>query len=333
MSCIRNVLAWIAAAAALVISSEGRAQDFFDTLFGPASPSFERGVGGDYSYSATSDERGLHAGRSWKQRVEKRRAELKSGSKQTLAVAANVDTEASSGHGFCVRTCDGYYFPLITSGRATKQQSCEYACPSAPMAVYEGSTIETAQNLGGEKYTSLSAAFSFRDKTTQNCSCNPPEHAQSFSMRLLGEDLSLRTGDIVFGDHGAFVYQGSKFVPFERSSLLSSGTRAKIRALLVEQRMRPEADPRNTYASEAIQAVRGEAKDAVRRLAPVGGAETPQTVDVAPKENFSASLFSVALIFIIGAGILTSAAKMVNVVMKKGKPGAPAKRLERLAKL
>jgi Protein of unknown function (DUF2865) len=184
MSCVQNVLAMIAAAAALMISSEGRAQDFFDTLFGAVAPSYQRGVGGDYSYPAPSEGRGLHADRSGKRRAGNRRAELKSGSKKTLAVGARADAVASRADGFCVRTCDGYYFPLIKSGRATKQQSCEHACPSAPMAVYEGSTIETAQNLVGEKYTSLSAAFSFRDKTTQKCSCNPPEHAQSLPVAI-----------------------------------------------------------------------------------------------------------------------------------------------------
>jgi len=322
MSCIRNVLALIAAAAALMISAQVQAQDFFDALFGPTSPSPQRGVGGGYSYPATSEGAGLHAGRSWKRRAENRRAGPKSGSKKMLTTGVSTDAEASRGNGFCVRTCDGYYFPLIKSGHATKQQLCEHACPSAPMAVYEGSTIETAQNLVGEKYTSLSVAFSFRDKTTQKCSCNPPEHTQSFSMRILGEDPSLRTGDIVFGDHGAFVYQGSKLVPVERSSLLSSGTRAKIRALLVAGRMRPAADLRQIYASGSVQAVTSEAEVP---LAPFGGAETHQTIEVAPEEHFS--LLGPALIFIVGAGVATF------VSMRKGKPGTPAKRLERLAKL
>ena len=250
---VRSLIMIIAAAALLTTSSELRAQDFFDELFGPATPSPQRAVGTEYSYPQYSGA----VGRSWKRRQDKRHVEhestfrkaAKANAEARKAAEVNAEAEVSQVEWFCVRTCDGYYFPQIKSGGTTKQQSCEHACPSAPMAVYEGSTIEAASSLTGEKYTSLPAAFSFRSNTTQNCSCSPQGRARSFSMRTLSEDPTLRTGDIVFGDRGAFVYQHSKLAPLERSFLLSPKTREKIRSLLVAGRTRPQADVNELQSS------------------------------------------------------------------------------------
>lgn len=142
--------------------------------------------------------------------------------------------------GFCVRTCDGYYFPLIKSSNATRQQSCEFACPSAPMEIYEGSSIEQARNHRGERYASLANAFSFRDKAKENCSCNNPASSQAFFVKLASADPTLRSGDVVVEPTGAFVYSGKRLVPLARADI-SSHNRARLRDLLSRNRReRPE---------------------------------------------------------------------------------------------
>src|SRR3984885_12407654 len=50
---------------------------------------------------------------------------------------------ASSGSGpaFCVRTCDGRYFPLAR-GNASPVAMCQAFCPASPTRVFYGSTID-----------------------------------------------------------------------------------------------------------------------------------------------------------------------------------------------
>jgi len=155
--------------------------------------------------------------------------------------------EPSTG-GYCVRMCDGYFFPLIKSAHATRQQSCEFACPSAPMEIYDGGSIETARNYKGERYTSLKTAFAFRDKASTNCSCNDPKSSQAFFERTALTDPTLRSGDVVVEANGAFVYSGSNLVPLSRASFVSSQIRQRLRSTL----LRNAASKSSTALTEAL---------------------------------------------------------------------------------
>jgi hypothetical protein len=134
--------------------------------------------------------------------------------------------------GFCVRTCDGYFFPLIKSTRATRQQSCQLACPSAPMEVYDGVTIESARNGKGQRYSALSVAFAFRDKANGSCVCNDPQTSQAFFEKTARNDPTLQAGDILVEETGAFVYRGASFVPIGNASFMSATLRNRLHAML-----------------------------------------------------------------------------------------------------
>ncbi len=53
---------------------------------------------------------------------------------------------------YCVRTCDGRYFPLTMRGGATPAQICQSFCPASPTKVFSGSTIDNAIAASGERY-------------------------------------------------------------------------------------------------------------------------------------------------------------------------------------
>ena len=55
----------------------------------------------------------------------------------------------SSGPGFCVRSCDGRYFPLMR-GAASPTQMCQAFCPASPTKVFFGSSIDSAYAASGE---------------------------------------------------------------------------------------------------------------------------------------------------------------------------------------
>lgn len=214
-------VAALLAANLLCAPSPGRAEGgLFDFLFGP-DPTPQRAAprsGGDSAPARRA------RGAVGELRFAKPRDGAQGG-------GASFSTEPNAG-GYCVRTCDGYFFPLIKSAKATRQQSCELACPSAPMEIFDGPTIESARNYKGQRYSSLPVAFAFRDRAKSSCACNDPQTSQAFFERTAQDDPTLQSGDIVVEENGAFVYRGAKLVPLSSASFMPPALRDRLRAML-----------------------------------------------------------------------------------------------------
>ena len=76
----------------------------------------------------------------------------------------------------CVRTCDGYYFPIGYSTRRSLLKVEEAACKSmyfgndAALYVYRtNGDVEDARSLTGERYADKPYAFGFRDSFNASC--------------------------------------------------------------------------------------------------------------------------------------------------------------------
>lgn len=217
--------------------SGASAQDFLQELFGPdPTPSAahrstgHRNEASGYRNGRVRERDRSHGVHGYQPQAERQDEGARSSRGAATVAPRRDDDSASWGNGteFCVRTCDGYFFPLIKSAQQTKQASCEYACPSAPVAYYHGSSIETARNLNGEKYTSLPTAFKFREKVSAGCTCHPPEESQQHSLKIVKNDPTAHSGDIVVEQKGAFVYQGKQAVPIDRSRQVSASVRQNI---------------------------------------------------------------------------------------------------------
>jgi Protein of unknown function (DUF2865) len=68
---------------------------------------------------------------------------------------------AGSGQAFCVRSCDGKYFPLMPAAAAPAQM-CQAFCPASPTRVFFGSGIDGAYSSNGERYADSENAFAYR---------------------------------------------------------------------------------------------------------------------------------------------------------------------------
>src|SRR4051794_14613316 len=55
---------------------------------------------------------------------------------------------SGSGPAFCVRSCDGKYFPLAR-GSVTPVEMCQAFCPASPTKVFFGSSIDGASLANG----------------------------------------------------------------------------------------------------------------------------------------------------------------------------------------
>ena len=76
-----------------------------------------------------------------------------------------------SGPAFCVRSCDGRYFPL-SRANATPVQMCQAFCPASPTRVFFGSNIDSASSSTGERYADSENAYAFRKALRADCTCN-----------------------------------------------------------------------------------------------------------------------------------------------------------------
>jgi len=107
---------------------------------------------------------------------------------------------------YCVRLCDGFYFPMTTLASASASREaglCNALCPDAQTAVYTLSTAEDGINaattrIGGKVYNSLATAFAYRRGVSPHCACHQP----GYPKLALSLDLTLKAGDIVVTDKG-----------------------------------------------------------------------------------------------------------------------------------
>jgi hypothetical protein len=113
---------------------------------------------------------------------------------------------AVAGAAFCVRSCDGKYFPLMR-GAASPAQMCQAFCPASPTKVFFGSNIDSASAATGERYADSENAFAYRKALRADCTCNghSPGGLAPIDLAL---DGSLRRGDAVATTDGVVAYSG-----------------------------------------------------------------------------------------------------------------------------
>jgi uncharacterized protein DUF2865 len=147
-----------------------------------------------------------------------------------------------SGPAFCVRSCDGKYFPINARGTATPAQLCQAFCPASDTKVYFGSNIDYATSASGERYASSETAFAYRKALRADCTCNGkgPGGLAPIDISL---DGSLRPGDVLATSSGLVAYSGIRLGNDQAAEFtpVSSfpGLTAEVRARLGEIKVAP----------------------------------------------------------------------------------------------
>jgi len=125
----------------------------------------------------------------------------------------NPEGETSSGNTYktlCVRTCDGFYFPISYSTIPGKfsddEKTCQKLCPAADVALYShrssGEDIGQAVSNGGRLYTELPNAFAYRKQFNPSCSCKAAGQTWADALRTL-DDQTVERGDVVVTEERA----------------------------------------------------------------------------------------------------------------------------------
>ncbi|HET7886352.1 MAG TPA: DUF2865 domain-containing protein [Bradyrhizobium sp.] len=188
---------------------------------------------------------------------------------QPAAPGSRPVVYGGSGPAYCVRSCDGKYFPL-TRGNASPVQMCQAFCPASPTKVFYGSNIDSATSASGERYADSENAFAYRKALRADCTCNGRDAAGLAPVDLT-LDASLRAGDVVATTDGLVAYSGIKvgnnnspeFIPVASYP----GLTAEVRARLGNMKVAPvtaEAIGNDAPASDVAAPPAPAAKPALR---------------------------------------------------------------------
>ena len=149
---------------------------------------------------------------------------------------------AGAGPAFCVRSCDGKYFPLTMRGNASPVQTCQTFCPASVTRVFYGSNIDSASAGNGERYADSENAFASRKALRADGTCNgrSPSGLAPVDLTL---DTSLRSGDVVATADGVVAYTGVRLGVGQTAEFTPvaafPGLTAEVRARLGEMRVAP----------------------------------------------------------------------------------------------
>jgi hypothetical protein len=128
-----------------------------------------------------------------------------------LGSGAGDGAPSGTYHTVCVRTCDGYYFPIsystVPSRFADDERACQRLCPAAEAALYAfrnpGEDMEQAISTSGQSYTALPNAFRYRREVTSGCSCRRPGQSWADALKNADDATTLESGDIIVTDQKA----------------------------------------------------------------------------------------------------------------------------------
>jgi hypothetical protein len=111
---------------------------------------------------------------------------------------------SGGGQAYCVRTCDGRYFPISASDSQSRAASCNNFCPASETKVVYGGNIDNAATDTGKPYSELPNAFRYRNEIVAGCTCNGKDQV-GLALVKIEDDPTLRKGDIVAGSDGLMV--------------------------------------------------------------------------------------------------------------------------------
>ena len=117
---------------------------------------------------------------------------------------SSPDNQSGTFRTVCVRTCDGYYFPIEYQTTPDKfaedAQTCQATCPNSEVVLMShrnpGEDINQAVSATGASYSSLPNAFKYRTEVVPACGCRKTGQSWADALGQV-KDQTLQQDDIV----------------------------------------------------------------------------------------------------------------------------------------
>jgi hypothetical protein len=175
--------------------------------------------------------------------------------------------EAGPAKAFCVRSCDGHYFPVRAHAGMSAADACHSFCPASQTKLFSGSTIDHAVARDGSRYADLAHAYAYRRGMVAGCTCNG--HSQFGLAQIdVTSDPTLKPGDVVATPSGMVVFTDRKdgtaeFSPVASYSHFSKSYRDQLAAMRIMP-ANPSAPPEAATSSVPEEARSGNLRSAQR---------------------------------------------------------------------
>jgi Protein of unknown function (DUF2865) len=246
-------LAGIAVTAAVLPAGPASAQSFFESLFGR------------WGRPAPSANAYADPNSSW----------------SPFGPRAPEAQQSEDGTAYCVRLCDGRYFPIQRHGGVTPARTCSAFCPASQTRIYSGDTIDHAVGPDGKPYRELSTAFSYRERIVPGCTCNGKD-AFGLVNTPLEEDATLRPGDIVATNDGLMAVNAGRDGKQSLTPVASySGISAELRQRLTETRIAPGSPAASVPVRTEANAAAGNGQDRRVQLGSAASSPLPDSATTA----------------------------------------------------
>ena len=111
----------------------------------------------------------------------------------------------------CVRTCDGFYFPIsfatVPSRFADDEKSCKSLCPASDANLFSyrnpGEDMNAAVSINGAPYSSSPNAFKYRTEFNPSCACKAAGQTWSDALKTIDDKSAAENGDIIVTEERA----------------------------------------------------------------------------------------------------------------------------------
>src|SRR5712672_1078526 len=112
----------------------------------------------------------------------------------------------------CVRTCDGFYFPIsfatVPARFPDDERTCKNLCPAAEASLFSyrnpGEDMNQAVSINGQPYSSSPNAFRSRQEFNPSCECKAAGQTWSEALKTIDDKASAeQQGDIIVTEESA----------------------------------------------------------------------------------------------------------------------------------
>jgi hypothetical protein len=126
--------------------------------------------------------------------------------------SADLGPQSGTYRTVCVRSCDGFYFPIsfatVPARFPDDEKTCKALCPAADATLYTyrnpGEDMNSAVSINGQPYASSPNAFRYRQEFNPSCSCKAAGQTWSDALKNIDDKAAAeQQGDIIVTEEGA----------------------------------------------------------------------------------------------------------------------------------
>jgi hypothetical protein len=128
------------------------------------------------------------------------------------APAGDVGPQSGTYRTVCVRSCDGFYFPIsfatVPARFPDDEKTCKNLCPAAEATLFAyrnpGEDMSQAVSINGQPYSASPNAFQYRQEFNPSCSCKAAGQTWADALKTIDDTAAAQQqGDIIVTEESA----------------------------------------------------------------------------------------------------------------------------------